>query len=82
MADSILDEINAEVAQLSDEEIAKAAAQILESRERAKGRMTPDRKQKMRDQEKKRRETQKAILAAAKAKGLVGADGKLVAQGA
>lgn len=74
---SILDEINAEVAQLSDEEIAKAAASILQGRERAKSRMTPDRKENMRQQEKKRRERQKAILAMAKQKGLVDASGQL-----
>lgn len=73
MADgqSILDEISAEVANLTDEEIAAAAAQIMASREKAKARMTPESKEKMKQREKKRREMQKAILALAKQKGLV-----------
>lgn len=68
---SILDEIAAEVGQLSDEEIQKAAAAILERKERAKQAMTPERAQKMKDREKRRRQLNSAILAAAKAKGLV-----------
>lgn len=70
-SNSILDEITAEVAQLSDEEIAKAAASIVERKAKAKAAMTPDRAQKMKDREKKRRLTQSAILKLAKEKGLV-----------
>lgn len=69
---SILDEISAEVAQLSDEEIAKAAQAIQARQARAKAAMTPDRAQKMKDREKRRRMLNSAILKAAKAKGLVG----------
>lgn len=68
---SILDEIAAEVAQLSDEEIAKAAQAIQARKVREKERMTPDRAQKMKDREKKRRLTNKAILMLAKQKGLL-----------
>lgn len=70
-ANSILDEISAEVAQLSDDEIAKAAAAILERKSREKARMTPDRKEKMKLAEKRRRVTNQEILKLAKAKGLV-----------
>lgn len=68
---SILDDISAEVAQLSDEEIAKAAAQIQARNDRAKASMTPDRVQKMKDREKRRRALNSAILKAAKEKGLL-----------
>lgn len=78
---SILDEISAEVAQLSDEEIAAAAAQIQARRERAKAAVTPERAQKMKDREKRRRQLQSAILKLAKEKGLVAKDGTPAAQG-
>lgn len=71
---SILDDIAKEVAELSDEELAKAAAAIQERKAKEKARMTPERQQKMRDREKRRRQTNAAILAAAKAKGLVAGD--------
>lgn len=68
---SILDEISAEVAQLTDEEIAAAATQIQARKDREKARMTPDRAQKMKDREKRRRLLNKKIMELAKAKGLV-----------
>lgn len=68
---SLLDEISAEVAQLSDEEIAKAAQAIQARKEREKARMTPDAKQKMKDREKRRRLVAKEVLRIAKEKGLV-----------
>lgn len=73
MADtnSILDEIAAEVGQLTDEEIATAAAAIQAKKEKAKLSMTPERAQKMKDREKKRRLTNSAILKLAKEKGLL-----------
>ena len=68
---SILDEITAEVSQLTDEEIAQAAAKIQERQAAARARMTPETKQKMKDREKRRRLTNQAILKLAKEKGLV-----------
>lgn len=68
---SILDEISEEVANLTDEEIATAAAQIQARKEREKLRMTPDRAQKMKDREKRRRLLNKRIMEVAKQKGLV-----------
>lgn len=68
---SLLDEISAEVGQMSDEELAAAAAKITERREKAKQAMTPERIQKSKDREKKRRQLNSEILKAAKAKGLV-----------
>lgn len=69
---SLLDQINAEVAALSDEEIATAAAAIQARKEREKARMTPDAKEKMKVREARRRKLNAAILAEAKRKGLVG----------
>lgn len=69
---SLLDQINAEVAALSDEEIAKAAQAIQARKDREKARMTPATKEKMKEREKKRRQLNAAILKAAKEKGLVG----------
>lgn len=68
---SILDEISEEVANLTDEEIAQAASQIQARRDREKARMTPDRAQKMKDREKRRRLLNKRIMEVAKQKGLV-----------
>lgn len=68
---SILDEISAEVSQLTDEEIAQAATQIQARKDREKARMTPDRAQKMKDREKRRRLLNKEIMRIAKEKGLV-----------
>lgn len=70
---SLLDDISAEIGQLSDEDIAKAAAQILERKEKAKAAMTPERAQKMKDREKKRRQYNSELLKVAKAKGLIAA---------
>lgn len=63
---SLLDEINAEVANLSDEEIAAAAQKISARKDRAKASMTEERKQKMKDREKRRRQLDAAILKKAK----------------
>lgn len=68
---SLMDEISLEVSALSDEDLAKAAAEIQAAKDRAKANMTPERIQKMKDREKRRRDLNKAILAAAKAKGLL-----------
>lgn len=68
---SLLDDIATEIGQLSDEEIAEAAAKIQASKDKAKAAMTPERVQKMKDREKKRRLLNAAILKAAKDKGLV-----------
>lgn len=68
---SLLDEISAEVGNMSDEELAVAAAKITERRERAKAAMTPERIQKGKDREKRRRQLNAAIVKAAKAKNLV-----------
>lgn len=68
---SILDEISAEVGQMTDEQLAEAAAKIQGRRERAKAAMTPERIQKAKDREAKRRKLNSEILKAAKAKGLV-----------
>lgn len=65
-ANSILDDINTEVSNLSDEEIAAAAAKISARKDRAKASMTDERKQKMKDREKRRRQLDKAILDRAK----------------
>lgn len=67
----ILDDINAEVAQLSDEELTKAAAAIMERRDKAKAAVTPERKAKARAQDKARRDKASAILKLAKERGLV-----------
>ena len=69
---SVLDEITKEVSQMTDEQIAEAAAKLLAQQERAKQRMTPERKQAMREREARRRKLNQAILREAKAKGLVG----------
>lgn len=69
-AQSILDEIAQEVEALSDDEIAKAAAAIQARKATEKARMTPERQQKMRDREKRRRELNKAIMLAAKKRGI------------
>lgn len=71
---SLLDDIAKEVSELSDDEIAAAAAKITERKAKEKARMTPERAQKMKDREKRRRQLNAAILAAAKAKGLVPAE--------
>lgn len=68
---SLLDDIAKEVSELSDDEIAAAAAKITERKAKEKARMTPERAQKMKDREKRRRQYNAAVLAAAKAKGLV-----------
>lgn len=68
---SLLDQINEEVAALTDEEIAKAAAAIQARKEREKARMTPDAKEKMKQREKKRRQLNAQILKVAKEKGLL-----------
>lgn len=69
---SIMDEINAELASLSDEQIAAAALEIQARNDKARLAMnSPERKAKMRASEKKRRETNKAIMALAKQKGLL-----------
>lgn len=68
---SILDEISEEVANLTDEEIAQAATAIMARKDREKARMTPDRAQKMKDREKRRRMLNKRIMEVAKQKGLV-----------
>lgn len=69
----LLDQIEAEIGALSDQEIADAAAQIQARKDRAAQAMTPERKQKMKDREKLRRLKNAAILKVAKEKGLVGA---------
>jgi hypothetical protein len=68
---SLLDDIAAEVSQLTDEEIAAAAASIMARKTKEKARMTPERIQAGKDREKKRRMTNAAILALAKEKGIV-----------
>lgn len=68
---SLLDDIAKEVSELTDEQIAEAAAKIVARKATEKARMTPERAQKMKDREKRRRQLNSAILAAAKAKGLV-----------
>lgn len=67
---SLLDDISAEIAALSDQEIAEAAKQIQARKEKEKARMTPDRKEQMKEREKRRRLKNAEILKAAKAKGL------------
>lgn len=74
---SILDEISAEVAQLSDEEIAKAAEAIQARKAKEKAKMTPEKKEAMKERERRKRAFNKAVLEAAKAKGLV-KDGQVV----
>lgn len=71
MADNILDQISAEVAGLSDAEIAEAAKQILARKEREKQKMTPDKKEKMKERERRKRLLNKEIMRLAKEKGLV-----------
>lgn len=71
MSDSILDDIAAEVAALTDEELAEAASKIQAQRVAARARMTPDRAQKMKDREKARRQKNALIVKLAKEKGLV-----------
>lgn len=68
---TLLDDIQTEVSQLSDEDIAKAAAEIQAKREAAKARVTPDQKNRMKEREKHRRLRNSAILQLAKQKGLV-----------
>lgn len=67
----LLDQIEAEIGALSDQEIADAAQQIQARKERAAAAMTPERKQKMKDREKQRRLKNAAILKLAKEKGLL-----------
>lgn len=71
---SLLDEIAAEVSQMSDDDIAAAAQKITAQREKAKLRMTPESAQKMKDREKQRRLRNAQILKLAKEKGLVPAN--------
>ena len=71
MGQNILDEIAAEVAQLSDDEIAQAAQAIQARKLREKAKMTPDRKERMKERERRKRLLNKAILQLAKDKGLV-----------
>lgn len=68
---SMLDDIQKEVSELTDAEIAEAAGKIQARQDRAKASMTPERKQKMKDREAHRRKLNAAILKAAKEKGLV-----------
>lgn len=68
---TLIDDISKEVSELSDADIAAAAAQILERKAKEKARMTPDRAAKMKEREKHRRLLNSAILKAAKEKGLV-----------
>lgn len=71
---NLLDEISQEVANLSDEELAQAAQAIQARKTKEKARMTPERAQKMKDREKRRRLLNSQILKAAKEKGLVKAE--------
>lgn len=80
MSDSMLDQISAEIAELSDEELAAAAQKIQARNDAARQRMTPERKQKMKDAEARRRKLNAAILKAAKEKGLVGKPAEQAAQ--
>lgn len=68
---ALLDDIANEVSQLTDEQIAEAANAILARKAKEKGRMTPDRVQKMKDREKARRTRNQEILKLARAKGIV-----------
>lgn len=68
---SMLDDINKEIGELSDAELAEAAAKISASQEKAKASMTPERKARMKEREAFRRKKNAAILALAKQKGLV-----------
>lgn len=79
---SILDEVAAEVANLSDEEIAAAAAKIDAQRRKQRQSMTEERKAKMKAAEQKRRAVKSAILKLAKEKGLLPqAEAQVAAQG-
>jgi hypothetical protein len=71
MSNNIMDEIAQEVAQLTDEEIARAAAAIQQRRAKAKAAMSPDRKERMKERERRKRLLQKAILQLAREKGLL-----------
>lgn len=81
MAESLLDQIASEVSQMSDEDLAVAAAKISQSREKAKARMTPERVQAGKDREKARRQKNAAILKLAKEKGLVSGEAGTEAAG-
>ncbi len=76
---SILDDIAAEVAQLTDAEIAATANALLARKERDKAKMTPDKKQQMKDREKRKRLLNKEIMKLAKAKGFI-ADAEAAAE--
>lgn len=69
---SMLDEINKEVSELSDEQIAAAAEKILARQAKARSSMTEERKTKEKANAARRRQLDKAILAQAKAKGITG----------
>lgn len=70
---TLLDEIAKDLSELTDEQIAEAAQKILARQAKTKAAMTPDRIQKGKDREKRRRALNSAILKAAKEKGLVAA---------
>lgn len=71
---TLLDDIQKEISELSDEQIAEAASKIVARKQREKARMTPDKKEQMKQRETRRRQLNAAILKAAKEKGLVPAE--------
>lgn len=72
MSESLLDQIAGEVNAMSEEDIRKAAEKILERTAKARlAANSPERKQKMLDQAKLRRQKDAAILKLAKERGLV-----------
>lgn len=69
---SLLDDITKEVSQLSDEEIAKAAATIQARRQEQRQKQnTPERRAKMKAREQHKRAVNKEILRIAREKGLL-----------
>lgn len=68
---SILDEIVAEVGNLSDDEIAVAAQAIQARKEKERAKMTPERKEQMKQREQRKRALNREILRLAKEKGLL-----------
>lgn len=69
---SLLDDITKEVANLSDEEIAKAALAIQAKRaDQRQKQNTPERRAKMKQREQRKRAVNKEILRIAREKGLL-----------
>lgn len=68
---ALLDEVQAEVNQLTDEQIAEAAQKLIARQQAQRAAITPERAAKAKEREKRRRMLNSEIVKLAKAKGLV-----------